>query len=254
MAVSQSSDFLLSYFHPLLREIFMTAQNVAIAAIDGSFSAYLAVPASPIGAGIILIQEIFGVNSTMRQIADAYAEAGYFTLVPDLFWRMQPAVELDPQYEDQLAQAFDFYGRFDVNKGMEDLQASLIFLRQYSGCSGKVGSVGFCLGGKLAYLMATRTDADCNVSYYGVAIEDSLAEATRIQKPLLLHLAEEDEFVSPEAQATIQQALKENPLVTIYSYAGVSHAFGRVDSAAYRPEAAELASDRTQAFLQHHLS
>lgn len=232
----------------------MTAQNVTISAIASSFSAYLAIPDSPTGAGIVIIQEIFGVNSTMRQIADAYAEAGYFALVPDLFWRMEPNVDLNPQYEDQLAQAFDFYARFDVDKGMEDLQATLTFLRKYPGCNGKVGSVGFCLGGKLAYLMATRTDADCNVSYYGVAIESSLAEATRIQKPLLLHLAAEDEFVPPAAQATIQQALKDNPLVTIYSYAGVSHAFGRVDSDAYRPIAAELASDRTLAFLQHHLS
>lgn len=232
----------------------MTAQNVVISAIAGSFSGYLSIPASPTGAGIVLIQEILGVNSTMRQIADSYAEAGYFALVPDLFWRMEPNVDLDPQYEDQLAKAFDFYGRFDVDKGMEDLQATLTFLRQYPGCSGKVGSIGFCLGGKLAYLMATRTDADCNVSYYGVAIEGSLAEATSIQKPLILHLAENDEFVPLEAQATIQQTLKDNPLVTIYSYAGVSHAFGRVDSTAYRAEAAELARDRTSAFLQQHLS
>ncbi|MBM0742898.1 dienelactone hydrolase family protein [Phormidium sp. CLA17] len=232
----------------------MTAQNVVISVIAGSFSGYLATPDSPTGAGILLIQEIFGVNSVMRQIADSYAEAGYFALVPDLFWRLEPNIELDPQYEDQLAKAFDLYQRFDVDKGMEDLQASLNFLRHYPGCNGKVGSIGFCLGGKLAYLMATRTDADCNVSYYGVAIESSLAEATTIQRPLILHLAENDEFSSTEAQATIQQTLKENSLITIYSYAGVSHAFGRVDSAAYRAEAAELASDRTLAFLQQHLS
>lgn len=232
----------------------MMSQNVEITAIAGSFSGYLAVPTSPTGAGIVLIQEVFGVNSTMRQIADFYAEAGYFALVPDLFWRMEPNVDLDPQYEDQLAQAYDFYARFDVDKGIEDLQAALTFLRHYPGCSGKVGSVGFCLGGKLAYLMATRTDADCNVSYYGVAIESNLAEAPTIQKPLILHFAENDELVSPEVQATIQQALKDNPLITIYSYAEMNHAFGRVDSAAYRPVAAKLASDRTLAFLQQHLS
>jgi carboxymethylenebutenolidase len=232
----------------------MTAQNVTISAIAGSFGGYLAIPASPNGAGIILIQEILGVNSTMRQIANSYAEAGYFALVPDLFWRLEPNIQLDPNYDDQLAKAFDFYQRFDIDKGIEDLQASLSFLRQYPGCNGKVGSVGFCLGGKLAYLMATRTDADCNVSYYGVAIENNLAEAPTIQKPLILHLAENDEFVSPDAQAIIKQALKDNPLITIYDYAGVNHAFGRVDSAAYRPEAAELARDRTLEFLQHHLS
>jgi carboxymethylenebutenolidase len=113
--------------------------------------------------------------------------------------------------------------------------------------------LGFCLGGKLAYFMATRSDADANVSYYGVEIDKNLAEAAKIQKPLILHMAGNDEYVSPSAQATIQQGLKDNPLVTIYRYEGVSHGFSRVGSSAYRKEAAELASDRTLAFLKQHL-
>lgn len=113
--------------------------------------------------------------------------------------------------------------------------------------------MGFCLGGKLAYFMAIRTDADANVSYYGVDIDKNLGEATKIQKPLILHLGENDEFVSPTAQASIQQGMKDNPLVTIYRYEGVSHGFNRVGSSAYRQEAAELARDRTLAFLKQHL-
>jgi carboxymethylenebutenolidase len=170
-----------------------------------------------------------------------------------LYWRLEPDVQLDPEDEKQWAKAFELLGAFDVDSGIEDLKASLSFLRRYPSSTGKVGSVGFCLGGKLAYFMATRTDADANVSYYGVDIDKNLAEATKIQKPLILHMSENDEYVSPSAQATIQQGLKDNPLVTIYRYEGVNHGFSRVGSSAYRKQAAELARDRTLAFLKQHL-
>ncbi|MEH2089982.1 dienelactone hydrolase family protein [Nostoc sp.] len=232
----------------------MTTQNVTISALSGgNFSAYLAAPNTQPDAGIVLIQEIFGVNTNMRQIADDYARSGYLVLVPDLYWRLEPGVQLDADDRDQSVKAFELLQAFDVDSGVEDLKASLSFLRQYPSSTGKVGSVGFCLGGKLAYFMATRTDADANVSYYGVEIDKNLAEATKIQKPLILHLDENDEFVSPTAQASIQQGLKNNPLVTIYRYEGVSHGFSRVGSSAYRQEAAELARDRTLAFLKQHL-
>ncbi|MBN3949661.1 MAG: dienelactone hydrolase family protein [Nostoc sp. NMS7] len=232
----------------------MKTQNVTISALSGgSFSAYLAAPNTQPDAGIVLIQEILGVNTNMRQIADDYAKAGYLVLVPDLYWRLEPDVQLDADDKDQWAKAFELLQAFDVDSGVEDLKASLSFLRQYPSSTGKVGSVGFCLGGKLAYFMATRTDADANVSYYGVDIEKNLAEATKIQKPLILHMDENDEFVSSSAQASIQQGLKDNPLVTIYRYEGVSHGFSRVGSSAYRKEAAELARDRTLTFLKQHL-
>ncbi len=232
----------------------MTTQNVTIPALSGgSFSAYIAAPSSQPRAGIVLIQEILGVNNTMRQIADDYAKAGYLVIVPDLYWRLEPGVQLDADDKDQWAKAIELLQAFDVDSGVEDLKATLSFLRQYPSSTGKVGSVGFCMGGKLAYFMATRTDADANVSYYGVEIDKNLAEATKIQKPLILHLSGNDEFVSPSAQATIQQELKDNPLVTIYRYEGVNHGFSRVGSSAYRQEAAELAGDRTLAFLKQHL-
>ncbi|BAY21154.1 carboxymethylenebutenolidase [Calothrix sp. NIES-2100] len=232
----------------------MTTQNVTISALSGgSFSAYLAAPNTQPYAGIVLIQEILGVNINMHQIADDYAKSGYLVLVPDLYWRLEPGVQLDADDQDQWAKAFELLQAFDVDSGVEDLKASLSFLRQYPSSTGKVGSVGFCLGGKLAYFMATRTDADANVSYYGVDIEKNLAEATKIQKPLILHMDENDEFVSSTAQASIQQRLKDNPLVTIYRYEGVSHGFSRVGSSAYHKEAAELARDRTLAFLKQHL-
>ena len=232
----------------------MTTQNVTIPALSGgSFSAYLAAPSTQPCAGIVLIQEIVGVDNNMRQTADDYAKAGYLVVVPDLFWRLEPGVQLDFDDENQRAKAFELYQAFDVDSGVEDLKASLSFLRQHPSSTKKVGSVGFCMGGKLAYFMATRTDADANVSYYGVEIDKNLTEATKIQKPLLLHIAGNDEYVSPSTQASIQQGLKDNPLVTIYRYEGVSHGFSRTGSSSYRKEAAELASDRTLAFLQQHL-
>jgi len=232
----------------------MTTQTITIPALSGdSFSAYLAAPSSQPRAGIVLIQEVLGVNKNMRQTADDYAKAGYLVFVPDLYWRLEPDVQLDPEDEKQWAKAFELLGAFNVDSGVEDLKATLSFLRQYPSSTGKVGSIGFCLGGKLAYFMATRTDADANVSYYGVEIDKNLAEATKIQKPLILHMSGNDEYVSPSAQATIQQGLKDNPLVTIYRYEGVNHGFSRVGSSAYRKEAAELAGDRTLAFLKQHL-
>ena len=232
----------------------MTTQNVTISALSGgSFSAYLAVPSTQPYAAIVLIQEILGVNQNMRQTADAYAQEGYLVLVPDLYWRLEPGVQLDSEIKEQWTKGFELLQAFDVDSGVEDLKASLSFLRQYPSSTGKVGSLGFCLGGKLAYFMAARSDADANVSYYGVDIDRNLAEATKIQKPLLLHMGGNDEYVSPDAQASIQQELKNNPLVTIYRYEGVSHGFGRAGSAAYRQAAAELAHDRTLTFLKQHL-
>ena len=232
----------------------MTAQNVTIPALSGgNFSAYLAVPSTQTYAGIVLIQEILGVNQNMRQTADDYAKEGYLVLVPDLYWRLEPGVQLDSEIKEQWTKGFKLLEAFDVDSGIEDLKASLSFLRRYPGSTGKAGSLGFCLGGKLAYLMATRTDADANVSYYGVDIDKNLAEATKIQKPLLLHMGKNDEYVVPSDQAAIQQELKNIPLVTIYQYEGAGHGFSREGSSAYRPAAAELAHERTRAFLKQHL-
>jgi carboxymethylenebutenolidase len=159
----------------------MTTQNVTIPALSGgSFSAYLATPSSQPRTGIVLIQEVLGVNNNMRQTADDYAKAGYLVSVPDLYWRLEPGVQLDPEKEEHWAKALELFKAFDVDSGVEDLKACLSFVRQYPCSTGKVGSVGFCMGGKLAYFMATRTDADANVSYYGVEIDKNLEEATRL--------------------------------------------------------------------------
>jgi carboxymethylenebutenolidase len=228
--------------------------EVTIRAADGgSFSGYLAVPKTGTGPGILVIQEIFGVNQGMRDLADGFAAQGYVALCPDLFWRQAPGIQLTDQTEDEWKRAFELYQGFDEGKGVTDLQVTLAYLRQHEACSGKVGSVGYCLGGKLAFLMATRSEADCNVGYYGVGIDKALDEAARITRPLLLHIAEKDEFCPAQAQQAIISVLGKNPKVTIHTYPCVGHAFARIGGQHYDKAAAESANRRTAEFFKQHL-
>jgi len=234
--------------------------DVTIRAADGgSFSAYLATPTGAAaggtgrGPGILLIQEIFGVNKVMRDLADGFARQGYVVLCPDLFWRQEPGIQITDQTEAEWAKAFSLYKGFDEAKGVEDLKATLKHLRALPACTGKVGAVGFCLGGKLAYLMATRSDIDASVGYYGVGIEAALDEAKNIRKPLLLHIAEQDEYCPPPAQAKIKAGLGGNSQVTLYSYAGRNHAFARAGGQHYDKQSADLANERTAAFFKKTL-
>src|ERR1700749_3312315 len=132
------------------------------------FSAYCAMPASGNGPGLVVCQEIFGVNEVMRKVCDDFAAKGYIAVCPDLFWRQQPGVQLTDKSPPEWDRAFELYKGFDVEAGVRDLLSTLAHIRAMKGCSGKVGSVGYCLGGKLAFLMATRSDVEATVSYYGV--------------------------------------------------------------------------------------
>jgi carboxymethylenebutenolidase len=227
--------------------------DIAIQSPDGRFSAYLASPPSKAGPGVLVIQEIFGVNKDMREHCDTLAAAGYVALCPDLFWRQQPGVQLTDKTEAEWQRAMQFYQGFDVDKGIADLKVALGELRTVAGCSGTVGTVGFCLGGLLAYLMATRSDADCNVGYYGVGIEGKLDEAKNITHPLMLHIAEEDEYCPKDAQRQIKDGLAGNAQVTLHSYSGMNHAFARHNGIHYDAANAQLANERTAAFFKQHL-
>ncbi len=227
--------------------------DITISGPDGSFSGYLAEPQRGSGAGVLVIQEIFGVNKDLRAHCDALADQGYLALSPDLYWRQEPGIQLTDQTDDEWRRASELYFAFDVDKGVEDLRVALGDLRGMDGCSGKVGSVGYCLGGLLAYLMATRSDADCNVSYYGVGIERYLDEAEQISSPTMLHMGEQDRFVLPEAQQTIRQGLGDHPDMTVHSYADVDHAFARNNGIHYDAAAAHLANQRTADFFSTHL-
>jgi len=227
--------------------------DITINCPDGTFDAYLARPKSGKGPGILVIQEIFGVNKDMRDHCDRLAADGYFALCPDIFWRQEPGIQITDQSEEEWAKAFELYKGFDVAKGVDDLKVALAHLRKVDGCTGKAGTVGFCLGGLLAYIMATDSDADCNVAYYGVGIDERLDDAQRITAPTLLHIAEEDGFVPKEAQAKIKAALKEHSHVTIHSYSGVDHAFARNKGVNYNKKAADQAEARTAACFAANL-
>lgn len=224
------------------------------AADGGSFSAYLATPKSGRGAGIVVIQEIFGVNAGIRAIADRLAGQGFTALAPDLFWRIEPDIQITDKTDAEWKRAFQLYQTFNKDKGMADIQATIAALRKHPACTGKVGAVGYCLGGLLAYLCATRTDVDAAVGYYGVGIDTLLAEAKNIKKPLMLHIAEEDKFVDKACQARICDGLEGNRLVTIHSYPGCDHAFARVNGQHTEPRSAALADGRTEAFFREHLA
>ncbi len=220
---------------------------------DGSFSAYLASPESGRGPGIVLIQEIFGVNAVMHELADEFAAAGFFALVPDLFWRLEPGVQLTDKTDAEWQRAFSLMKRFDAASGVKDIQAAIGFLRQLPGANGKVGAVGYCLGGFLAYLTAARTDVDASVGYYGMNIQKFLGEAANIKKPLMLHVAGNDEYNPPEAQKEVSDSLKGNPLVTIHTYPEMNHAFARPGGVHYDRANAGLANGRTTTFFRQHL-
>jgi carboxymethylenebutenolidase len=187
----------------------------------------------------------------MRDLADAYAAEGYFAVVPDLFWRIQPGIDITDQTPEEWQQAFDYFGKFNVDKGVVDIQATIDHVRK---SHGTIGAVGYCLGGLLAYLTATRTTINASVSYYGVGIQERLAEATTETKPLLLHVASEDSFVNKEAQAAMKAGLSGHAQIRMHVYEGLDHAFARVGGQHYDAAGAKLANERTMAFFAETLS
>ncbi|HXL99404.1 MAG TPA: dienelactone hydrolase family protein [Rhizomicrobium sp.] len=230
----------------------MSGKDITIKTADGAMAGYLAQPAAGQGPGLVVIQEIFGVNQVMRDLADGFASRGYVALVPDLFWRIEPGVQLTDKSKAEWDKAFALMNKFDASAGVKDIQATIDHLRGLG--AAKVGAVGYCLGGLLAYLTAARTNVDASVGYYGVNIQTMLGEAAAIKKPLMLHIAGKDGFTPPPAQKQIEDGLKDNPLVTIHVYPEMDHAFARAGGEHYDHANAELANGRTATFFRQHLS
>jgi carboxymethylenebutenolidase len=225
-------------------------ESLTITTADGDFTAYVARPASLPAPAIVVIQEIFGVNGVMRGIADDLAREGYLAVCPDLFWRIEPGIDITDRSEAEWKRAFELFNAFDVEAGVRDIDATIDHLRADPACTGKVGAVGFCLGGLLAYLTATRTDADASVAFYGVGIEKYTAEADKLAQPLLLHIAEEDQFVPKPAQDLILAALKNHPHIEIHTYPGRDHAFARAGGDHFHAADAAAAMERTLALFK----
>lgn len=220
-------------------------EYIDITAADGGrFSAYLATPPKGSGPGMVVIQEIFGVNAYVRRAADRLAEEGYVVMAPDLFWRIEPGIDLSYSPEEW-QRAFGLFQTFDVDKGVDDIQATITALRARPDQVGGVGAVGYCLGGKLAFLTAARTDVDVAVAYYGVGMEAHVDEAHNVKVPLMFHMAELDGYAPAEARDALIAAFDGNPNATFHVYAGQDHAFAREEGEHYDKPSASLAYGRT---------
>lgn len=219
---------------------------------DGRIPAYVVKPAGTPRGAIIVIQEIFGINPGIQKKTQEWAAQGYLAVAPDIFWRQQPGVSLDSDVPEEFQQGIDLMMGHDFDLGIRDIEAVIHWIRRSEGVA-KVGLVGFCMGGKIAYMAATRTDIDASVGYYGVGIDQMLNESHAIANPLLLHVPTADGFVSPEAQKAMHEELDGNPHATLHDYEGLDHGFAAEHGVRRNEEAARLADKRTADFFAQHI-
>ena len=196
---------------------------------------------------IVVIQEIFGINADIRAHCDALAARGYLAIAPDLFWRLEPGIDLTDGSKEEWAKAMSLYQAFDLDKGVADVAATLAVARTLPGASGKAGVVGFCLGGLLAFLSATRSKPDAAVSYYGGRSNEFVSELAGMTTPLMMHLGARDQYIAQPAQDAILAATAPLDNVQVFVYPGQDHAFARVDGQHFNADAAALAEQRTLA-------
>ena len=230
------------------------SEIVKLDSLDGenTFNAYVARPADTAKAAIVVIQEIFGINAGIRRKCDKLAEDGYLAVAPDLFWQFEDGIELDPDIEPEMNKALELFEKFDQDQGVRDIEAAIKYARS-QGC-GKVGAVGYCLGGRLAYMTAARTDSDATVGYYAVGVDNLLDEKHAIANPLMLHIPTEDGFVDKETQKAMHEGLDDHSKVTLHDYEGLDHGFATEFGKRRDDEAATLADSRTADFFAKHLA
>ena len=227
--------------------------HITVEGNDGAFAAYIARPKTSPAPAVVVLQELFGVNADIRKTCDELAEEGYIAVAPDLFWRQEPGVDLTVTSEADWQHGLRLYQVYDRDTGARDVKETIKAVAKLPECTGKVAVLGYCLGGLMVFLTAVRYGVDAAVAYHGGDTEKYLGEVDGLAAPLLMHLAEEDEFISKAAQAQIKAALAKKPNTAVYSYPGQSHAFSRHGGAHYNAEAAALAHERTYAFLNRQL-
>ena len=227
--------------------------QITIKGRDGMFGAYVARPKASPAPAVVVLQELFGVNADIRKTCDELAEQGYLAVAPDLFWRQEPGVDLTVTSEADWQHGLRLYQAYDRDTGARDVKETINAVAKLPECTGKVAIVGYCLGALMVFLTVVRYGVDAAVAYHGGDTEKYLGEVDGLAAPLLMHLAEEDEFISKAAQAQIKAALAKKPNTAVYSYPGQSHAFSRHGGAHYNAEAAALAHERTYAFLNRQL-
>lgn len=226
---------------------------IDVQAEDGKFSAYVSKPKSGSGPAVVVVQEIFGVNEDLRATCDELARRGFIAISPDLFWRVSPRIEMNRLDEAEWKRGFELYKLLDFDRAVRDLAAVVTSARSLEGANGRVGVIGFCLGGLMAFLTGARTDVDAAVSYYGGSTEKYVDEALSTSKPMMLHLAGEDEYMPAPAREKIVATLKPRPNTEVFIYPGCAHAFARHKGVHYDKDAATLANARTDAFLKKNL-
>lgn len=229
-------------------------ERITIETPDGAFEAYMARPQADNAPSIVVIQEIFGINADIRAHCDALAAKGYIAIAPDLFWRLQPNVELTDGSKEEWAQAMAYYKAFDIEAGVRDIAATMGRARSMSGATGKVGVMGFCLGGLMTFLSAARNSPDAAVAYYGGRTNEHIGEMGKVTCPLMMHLGEADQYIPKQAQDVILQAAQGRANVQVHTYPGQDHAFARVKGSHFNAAAAALADQRTDAFFRQHLA
>ena len=227
--------------------------RITIEGRDGTFGAYIARPKTLPAPGVVVLHEVFGVNADIRKTCDELAEQGFIGVAPDLFWRQEPEVDLSVTSELDWQHGLRLYQAYDRDAGARDAKDTANVVANLPECRGKVAVMGFCLGGLMTFLTAARYGVDAAVVYHGGDTEKYLGEVNGLDAPLLMHLAEEDEFISKAAQAEIKKALASKPKAAVYSYQGQHHAFARHNGAHYNAAAAALANGRTSEFLHQQL-
>jgi len=228
--------------------------HLTIKGQDGAFGAYISRPKILPAPAVVVLQELFGVNADIRKTCDELTEQGFLAVAPDLFWRQEPGVDLTVTSEADWQHGLRLYQAYDRDAGVTDIKDTVSAVAKLPGCTGKVAVLGYCLGALMVFLTAVRFDGvNAAVAYHGGDTENYLGEADGLHAPMLMHLAEEDEFISKSAQAAIKAALAKKPNATVYSYPGQNHAFSRHGGAHYNAEAAALAHERTYAFLNRQL-
>ena len=220
---------------------------------DGSFHAYIARPASQPAPAVVVLQELFGVNADIRATCEELASQGFIAIAPDLFWRQEPDVNLDVRSEADWQHGLRLYGAYDRDAGAHDIAQTIRTAVKLPESTGRVALQGYCLGALMAFITAARYEVDAAVAYHGGDTEKYLGEVGSLRAPLLMHLGEEDEFISKAAQAQIKVALAKKPNATVYSYPGQRHAFSRHNGTHYNATAAAMANGRTSEFLKQHL-